>query len=63
MEQRTHNEAGLSRINLQMDVRESAAVDEFRFARRFASKSSAIRHLIRKGLTAEGVQINAEAQT
>ena len=42
------------RLQIMLSVEELAALDDWRFARRMPSRASAIRELLRRGLSAEG---------
>jgi hypothetical protein len=42
------------RLQIMLDPDELAAVDDFRFAKRMPSRASAVRELLKRGLTAEG---------
>jgi hypothetical protein len=42
------------RLQIMLDPGELSAVDDFRFKRRMPSRASAVRELLRRGLSAEG---------
>jgi hypothetical protein len=42
------------RLQIMLDPKELAAVDDFRFAKRMPSRASAVRELLKRGLAAEG---------
>ena len=50
------------RLQIMLSADELSAVDDWRFARRMPSRASAIRELLRRGLSAEGF-ISADART
>ena len=50
MPTRTRNE----RMQIMLTEHESAAIDDWRFAKRMPSRAAAIRELIRRGLSADG---------
>lgn len=45
------------RLQIMLTEEELAALDDWRFARRMPSRAAAVRELLRRGLTAEGVQL------
>jgi hypothetical protein len=44
----------VERLQIMLTLDELAALDDWRFVRRMPSRASAIRELLRRGLTAEG---------
>lgn len=42
------------RLQIMLDPEELTAVDNFRFEKRMPSRASAVRELLKRGLTAEG---------
>jgi hypothetical protein len=44
----------VERLQIMLTLDELAAIDDWRFVRRMPSRASAIRELLRRGLTAEG---------
>jgi hypothetical protein len=42
------------RLQIMLDARELAALDDFRFKKRMPSRASAVRELLKRGLAAEG---------
>jgi hypothetical protein len=52
--------AGLARgerLQIMLTDQELAALDDWRFAKRMPSRASAVRELLNRGLTAEGVDL------
>jgi hypothetical protein len=49
------------RLQIMLTPDELAALDDWRFARRMPSRAAAVRELLRRGLTAEGIDL-AEAR-
>lgn len=45
------------RLQIMLEVAELRAVDDFRFTNRLPSRAAAVRELLRRGLTAEGVEL------
>ena len=45
----------LERLQVMLTAEELAALDDWRFTKRMPSRAAAIRELLRRGLTAEGV--------
>ena len=45
------------RLQIMLTQEELSALDDWRFARRMPSRAAAVRELLRRGLTAEGVQL------
>ncbi len=45
------------RLQLMLTVEELKALDDFRFSRRMPSRAAAVRELLRRGLSAEGVAL------
>jgi hypothetical protein len=50
------------RLQIMLTPEELRAVDDWRFARRMPSRASAVRELLKRGLTAEGFSLAAEGQ-
>ena len=48
----------VERLQIMLDDAELSAIDDWRFARRMPSRASAIRELLRLGLTAEGMVVS-----
>jgi metal-responsive CopG/Arc/MetJ family transcriptional regulator len=48
------------RLQILLKKAELAAIDDFRFANRLPSRSSAIREILRRGLLADGHDVNFE---
>jgi len=42
------------RLQIMLDAQELVTVDDFRFKKRMPSRASAVRELLKRGLTAEG---------
>ena len=47
-------EKRLTRLQVMLSAEELAALDNFRFEKRMPSRASAIREILRRGLTADG---------
>ena len=47
------------RLQIMLDARELALVDDFRFKKRMPSRASAVRELLKRGLAAEGFELAA----
>jgi hypothetical protein len=47
------------RLQIMLTEEELAALDDWRFSRRMPSRAAAVRELLRRGLTAEGVDLGA----
>ena len=45
------------RLQIMLTEEELSALDDWRFARRMPSRAAAVRELLRRGLTAEGVTL------
>jgi hypothetical protein len=45
------------RLQIMLTPAELSAVDDWRFARRMPSRAAAVRELLKRGLSAEGVQV------
>jgi hypothetical protein len=45
------------RLQIMLSAEELAALDDWRFARRMPSRAAAVRELLRRGLTAEGMTL------
>lgn len=45
------------RLQLMLTADELAALDDWRFAKRMPSRASAVRELLKRGLTAEGFDV------
>jgi hypothetical protein len=45
------------RLQIMLSAEELAALDDWRFTKRMPSRAAAIRELLRRGLTAEGVEL------
>jgi hypothetical protein len=50
------------RLQIMLTAEELVALDDWRFARRMPSRASAVRELLRRGLSAEGF-MSADART
>ena len=50
------------RLQIMLDAAEVAALEDWRFKRRMPSRASAVREIIRRGLTAEGFELAANGQ-
>lgn len=60
MTEKTANGNALARgerLQVMLDAEELKALDDFRFARRMPSRASAVRELLRRGLSAEGFDL------
>ncbi len=47
------------RLQIMLSPGELAAIDDWRFTRRMPSRAAAVRELLRRGMTAEGIEIAA----
>jgi hypothetical protein len=45
------------RLQIMLDPEELSALDDFRFKRRMPSRASAVRELLKRGLSAEGFSL------
>ncbi len=50
----------LSRLQVMLSADELAALDNFRFEKRMPSRASAIREILRRGLSADGFSLAAK---
>jgi hypothetical protein len=50
------------RLQIMLTHEELRAVDDWRFARRMPSRASAVRELLKRGLTAEGFSVAAHGK-
>ena len=46
------------RMQIMLEANELRALDDFRFANRMPSRAAAVRELLRRGLSAEGLSID-----
>ncbi len=51
------------RLQIMLDDDELTAIENWRFQKRMPSRASAVRELLRRGLTAEGFQLAQQGST